>query len=35
MSLRAEAAEGGAADEVSLHVEDVVDGGVEGDEALG
>jgi hypothetical protein len=34
MSLRAEAAEGGAADEVSLDVEDVVGGGVDGDKTL-
>ena len=31
MSLSAEAAENGAADEVSLNVEDVVHGGVDGD----
>ena len=35
MSLSAEAAENGAADEVALNVEDVVYGGVDGDEALG
>lgn len=34
MSLSAEAAERGAADEMSLKVEGVVDGGVDGDEAL-
>ena len=35
MSRSTEAAEGGTRDEVSLDVEDVVNGGVEGDEALG
>ena len=35
MSRSTEAAEGGTRDEVSLDVEDVVNGGVDGDEALG
>ena len=35
MSRSTEAAEGGTRDEVSLDVEDVVNGGVGGDEALG
>jgi hypothetical protein len=34
MSLRTEAAEGGAADKVSLDVEGVVDGGMDGDKTL-
>ncbi len=35
MSCRTKAVEGGARDEMSLDVEDVVNGGMDGDEALG